>query len=206
MKPSKTQPLFAHDISLQSSYGTLIAGVDEVGRGPLAGPVVCCAVIMPLDEIIEGIFDSKKVTEKKREELAEKIKQKALAYHVAFVHENIIDEKNILNATKQCMCEAIMGLTQKPDVVVVDAVQGLHVPYKTYSLIKGDATSYNVAAASIVAKVERDHYMQSLAAQYPEYHFDKNKGYGTKEHMEALRTYGPTPVHRKSFIGFLQHG
>lgn len=206
MKPSKTLPLFAYDQSLQSTYGEMVAGVDEVGRGPLAGPVVCCAVIMPLNEMIEGIFDSKKVTEKKREELAEKIKQTALSYHVAFVNEKVIDEQNILNATKHCMEQAIMGLSVKPNVVVVDAVKGLKVPYTCHSIVKGDATSYNVAAASIVAKVERDHYMQTLAQIYPAYGFDKNKGYGTKEHMQALREIGASPVHRTSFLGFLQNG
>ncbi len=182
----------------------LIAGVDEVGRGPLAGPVCVAAVIMPLDDIIDGIDDSKKVSEKKRELLAEKIKEKAIAYKICMVEPEVIDEINILNATKLCMKNAIEGLEIKPDIVLVDAVDKLDVNVKTRAIIKGDALSYNIGAASILAKVERDNLMKEYAKTYPEYSFEKHKGYGTAVHIEALKKYGITKIHRKSFLKFLE--
>lgn len=184
----------------------LIAGVDEVGRGPLAGPVCVACVIMPLDEknLIDGIDDSKKVSEKKREELAAKIKEKAIAYSVFMVEPKVIDEINILQATKLCMKNAIEGMQVMPDIVLVDAIKSLDVSVPVRGIIKGDALSYSIGAASILAKVERDALMKKLAEKYPEYGFERNKGYGTKEHIEALKKFGITKNHRRSFLKFLE--
>ena len=184
---------------LLSEGVTLIAGMDEAGRGPLAGPVVAAAVIMPLDEIIPGVDDSKKVSEKKREILFEKIKEKAIAYKIVAVDEKTIDEINILEATKKAMKECVSGLSVRPEIVLVDAVKlDLGVPSK--AIIKGDALSYSIAAASILAKVYRDHLMESYDEIYPAYGFKKHKGYGTKAHIDAIKEIGPRPIHRRSFI------
>ena len=181
-----------------------IAGMDEVGRGPLAGPVCVACVIMPLDDLVDGIDDSKKVSEKKREVLAEQIKEKAIAYSVCMVDEQTIDKINILEATKLCMKQAIEKMSVKPDVVLVDAISKLDTDVEIRGIVKGDALSYNIGAASILAKVTRDHYMDDLAKEYPEYHFEKNKGYGTKEHIDALKEVGPCVYHRLSFLKFLE--
>ena len=186
-----------------SKGSTLIAGVDEVGRGPLAGPVVCAAVIMPLDNIIEGVDDSKKLSEKKREKLYDEILNVALAYSIEWVYEDEIDRINILNATKKCMARAINGLKIKPDVCLVDAIDKLDTNVKLTPIIHGDALSYNIGAASILAKVARDRFMVEQDKIYPEYGFARNKGYGTKVHMDALRGKGPCKIHRRSFIKFL---
>ena len=180
-----------------------IAGVDEVGRGPLAGPVCCACVIMPLDDIIEGIDDSKKVSEKKREKLFGLIKEKAIAYQIEFVDEKTIDEINILEATKKCMAKSINNMPIMPDIVLVDAVKNLDTEVATLPIIHGDALSYNIAAASILAKVTRDKLMVEYGKKYPQYGFEKHKGYGTKMHIDALKQYGPLSIHRKSFLGFL---
>ncbi len=182
----------------------IIAGVDEVGRGPLAGPVCVASVIMPLDDLIEGIDDSKKVSEKKRTALAELIKEKAIAYSVQMVSEEVIDEINILQATKLCMKQAIENLTLRPDVVLVDAIDKLDTDVNIRGIIKGDALSYSIGCASILAKVTRDEYMVQLSKEYPEYGFEKHKGYGTKVHIEALKKYGPCVHHRLSFLKFLE--
>lgn len=182
----------------------LVAGVDEVGRGPLAGLVVCACVIMPADCKIEGIDDSKKLSEKKRELLFDQIIENAVAYNIEYVFQDVIDEINILEATKLCMAKAINNLKIKPDVVLVDAVSGLDTDCELMPIIHGDALSYNIGASSIVAKVSRDRYMVELDKKYPQYGFAKNKGYGTKVHMDALREFGPCEFHRKSFIGFLE--
>lgn len=176
-----------------------IAGMDEAGRGPLAGPVVAAAVIMPLDDPIEGVDDSKKVSEKKREKLYDVIREKAIAYKIVAVDEKVIDEINILEATKKAMYACIDGLAIPPDVVLVDAVK-LKAKVPTRSIIKGDALSYSIAAASILAKVYRDRLMRDYDVLYPEYGFLKHKGYGTKEHTDALRKIGPCPIHRRTFI------
>ena len=178
-----------------------IAGVDEAGRGPLAGPVCTAAVIMPLEEnkLIPEINDSKKLTEKKREALYDKIISTALAYKIVLIDEKTIDQVNILNATKQGMKEAILGLNIKPELVLLDAVT-LDLDLESESIIKGDAKSYNIAAASILAKVTRDRLMLELDKIYPEYNFKKHKGYGTKEHIENLKKYGKCAIHRESFI------
>jgi len=176
----------------------LIAGVDEVGRGPLAGPVTAAAVILPEDFFLAGIDDSKKLTEKKRQEFAAIIRQEALAYNVAMIHADEIDEINIYEATKKAMKAAIVSLDPKPDFLLIDAMK-LDTPYPTDSIIKGDAKSISIAAASIVAKVARDEYMKELAINYPVYGFQQNMGYGTQEHLQAIKKHGITPYHRKSF-------
>lgn len=176
-----------------------VAGVDEVGRGPLAGPVVTAAVIMPLNDVIEGVDDSKKLSPKKREKLYDEILKKAIAVSVNEVSEKVIDEINILNATKLCMKTSIESLAVKPDVVLVDAVN-LDVGVKCVPIIKGDAKSYSIGAASIVAKVYRDRLMARYGETYKGYGFERNMGYGTKEHIEKLKEIGPCPIHRKTFI------
>lgn len=176
-----------------------ICGVDEVGRGPLAGPVTVAAYVTDFSRLTEGVNDSKKLSEKKREKLFSELKDNAVCYNVVSLDNNVIDKINILNATKQAMKQAIEGLTVKPDVVLIDAVE-LDIPYRTHSIIRGDALSYSIAAASIVAKVTRDRFMTELDAVFPEYGFASNKGYGSKKHIEALLKYGPTPLHRKTFI------
>ena len=180
----------------------LVAGIDEAGRGPLAGPVVCACVIMPLDEdsIIEGVNDSKKLSAKKRDILFDRIVEKATDYSVVEIDEATIDQINILNATKLGMKKALESLTQKPNVVLIDAVK-IDTNIKQENIVKGDAKSYTIACASILAKVHRDRLMQKLALEYPEYHFEKHKGYGTKEHIEALKKYGKCKIHRDTFIG-----
>ena len=188
----------------QEKGNFLIAGMDEVGRGPLAGPVCVACVIMPLDDIIDGVDDSKKISEKKRNELFEVIKEKAIAYHIEMVDERKIDEINILEATKLCMKNAVKNLTLKPDVVLVDAISKLDVDIPIRGIIKGDALSYSIGCASIIAKVTRDNFMCEIAKEYPEYCFEKHKGYGTKVHIEALKEIGPCEYHRLSFLKFLE--
>lgn len=177
-----------------------ICGCDEAGRGPLAGPVVVASVIMPLDDIIEGVDDSKKLTEKKREQLYSIIKEKAIDYKISIISEKEIDEFNILNATKKGMEEAINGLNIKPDFALVDAVKGLNLICDYLPIIKGDYLSYTIGCASILAKVTRDKIMLDYSKNYPNYHFEKHKGYGTKLHIEAIRKYGKCEIHRESFI------
>jgi len=182
----------------------LVGGADEVGRGPLAGPVVCAAIIMPKDCEIIGIDDSKKLSEKKREKLYDQIISQAIAYDIEYVFQDVIDEINILEATKYCMAKAINNLDPKPEIMLVDALNGLDIICPERALIHGDSLSYNIGAASIIAKVSRDRFMIEMDKKYPGYGFAKNKGYGTKEHMDALRKIGPCEIHRKSFLGFLE--
>ncbi len=179
-----------------------IAGIDEVGRGPLAGPVVCAAVIMPLndEDIIEGVDDSKKVSAKKREKLAAIIKEKAVCYCICRVEPDEIDRINILEATKKCMSQCIAGLETKPDTVLVDALKIDTHGAKCVPIIKGDAKSYSIGCASIIAKVYRDALMDEYAKEYPAYMFEKNKGYGTAAHIKAIKETGPCKIHRRSFI------
>lgn len=177
-----------------------ICGIDEAGRGPLAGPVVIAGVIMPKDSMIEGVNDSKKVSEKKREKLYDQIIEEAISYSVAIIGQDVIDDINILNATKQGVTEVVDGLDIKPDLILVDALTHINtrgIPYD--SIIKGDAKCYNIAAASILAKVTRDRIMRQWDEVYPEYGFIQHKGYGTVKHIEAIKQYGLTPIHRKSF-------
>ena len=178
-----------------------ICGIDEAGRGPLAGPVVVAAVIMPENSMLEGVNDSKKVSEKKREKLYEEITSNAIAWGVGIIEQKEIDDINILNATKKGLTTALMQLSEKPDIILVDALTGidtLGIPYQ--SIIKGDAKSYSIAAASIIAKVTRDRIMKEWDEIYPEYGFQKHKGYGTKLHIEAIRNKGICPIHRKTFV------
>ena len=178
-----------------------ICGIDEAGRGPLAGPVVVAAVVMPQDSFIEGVNDSKKVSEKKREKLYDEITSSAVAWGVAIIDQKEIDDINILNATKKGLTTALMELSEKPDMILVDALTGidtLGIPYQ--SIIKGDAKSYSIAAASIIAKVTRDRIMRQWDEIYPEYGFEKHKGYGTKAHIEVIKSNGICPIHRKTFV------
>lgn len=181
-------------------YG-LVAGIDEAGRGPLAGPVVCACVIMPLDDdkIIDGINDSKKLTPKKREALYDKIIETAIAFSIVEVDKDTIDSINILNATKLGMKRALESLKVKPATVLIDAVK-IDTDIKQVNIIKGDALSYNIAAASILAKVYRDRLMVELAKKYPNYMFEKHKGYGTALHIQLLKKYGKCDIHRETFI------
>ncbi len=183
---------------LQDQGCTFIAGIDEAGRGPLAGPVVVAGVIMPLDDIIPGINDSKKLSAKKRDALFDVIMQKAVDVQVAVVDHNQIDQLNILNATKLGMAQCIRGFS-RVDHVLIDAVK-LDALVPTTAIIHGDALSYSIAAASIVAKVTRDRLMLDYDKQYPQYNFAKHKGYGTKEHVKLLQEHGPCAIHRKTFI------
>ena len=179
----------------------LIAGVDEVGRGPLAGPVVCAAVIMALDtdKLVVGVDDSKKLSAKKREDLAFEIKLRAIAYNIVEVSPEKIDEINIVEATKLGMKEAVEGLNIRPDIVLTDGNMKIDIDIPQQSIVKGDALSYSIGAASIVAKVFRDDMMSEYDEWFPEYKFDKNKGYGTAEHIQAIKEHGLCAIHRRTF-------
>ncbi|MFT8319477.1 MAG: ribonuclease HII [Bacillus sp. (in: firmicutes)] len=190
--------LNTYENQLRTKGYTLIAGIDEVGRGPLAGPVVTAAVILPENFYLPGIDDSKKLSEKKREEFFESIQQEAIAIGIGIIHAEEIDQINIYEATKKAMLQAINDLTINPDYLLIDAMK-LTTPYPSQSIIKGDSKSITIAAASIIAKVTRDNMMKELDKQFPAYHFKKNMGYGTKEHLEALQIEGITSYHRKSF-------
>lgn len=193
--------LKAEELSMYSDKIQYICGIDEAGRGPLAGPVVVGAVILPKDSFIEGINDSKKISEKKREKIYEQILDEAIAYGVGIVDQKTIDEINILNATKLGLKKAIENLKVKPDIILVDALNNMDtcgIPYK--SVIKGDAKNYCIAAASIIAKVTRDRIMKEWDEIYPTYGFLKHKGYGTAAHIKAIKENGPCVLHRKSFI------
>ena len=186
----------------ERKYGELsvICGIDEVGRGPLAGPVVACAVILPKDCNILYLNDSKQLTEKKREELYSEITKKAAAVSTGCVPHDVIDKINILRATYLAMKQAVDGLGVRPDLLLVDAVHIPDIPYRQVGIIKGDARSVSIAAASIVAKVTRDHMMNEFDRLYPEYGFASNKGYGSEAHLKALKEFGPCPIHRRSFL------
>ena len=194
-----TKEIFDFDKSKLSKKIKLIAGMDEVGRGPLAGPVVTACVIMNYDEMVDGVFDSKQVTKKKREELYDQILAHAKAVSISLRDNVRIDEINILQATIESMKESYNNLVIKPDLLLIDAVK-LNVCKNEKSIIKGDATSYAIACASIVAKVYRDRLMADLAKTYPNYDFENNVGYGTQKHYEAIKKYGITPIHRLSFL------
>ena len=181
----------------------VIAGLDEVGRGALFGPVAAAAVILDLDRLPPGIDDSKKLTANQRERLADEIRKTAKDYSIAFVESTVVDKINILAATREAMAEAICGLKEKPSFLLCDAIflPGVEIPQR--GIIKGDCQSVSIAAASILAKVERDRFILQLAKEYPGYELEKNKGYGTARHLRALRQLGPTPLHRRSFRGVL---
>lgn len=179
---------------------TLICGVDEAGRGPLAGPVYAAAVILPRGLVIEGLDDSKKLTEKKREALFDPILEQAIAYGIAFATVEEIEERNILNATFLAMNRAIEKLSPAPELALIDGNRNTGITFPSRCVVKGDAKCADIAAASVLAKVSRDRYMLEMAARYPEYRFEQHKGYGTKLHYDMLRQYGPSPIHRMSFL------
>ena len=183
------------------SEGRVVAGIDEVGRGPLAGPVVTACVSIPMDRLVMGVDDSKKLSEKKREQLQPLLMAAAEYAETCFIGPEVIDEINILNATRRAMETCAAGFCAPRGLILVDAVKDLRLPCEQRALIHGDALSYMIGAASIVAKVARDRYMIELDAKYPMYGFARNKGYGTAEHIAALKKYGPCPEHRRSFIG-----
>ena len=186
---------------IEDSLGLhLICGVDEAGRGPLAGPVCAAAVILPEHLQIPGLNDSKKLTDKKRRELFPVIQQQAIAYGIGLASEAEIDEINILQATFLAMRRALEQLTVLPEIALIDGNRETDFGLPVKTVVKGDSLSANIAAASVLAKVTRDNIMVELAQQYPEYGFEIHKGYGTKAHYEALRTYGPSPIHRRSFL------
>lgn len=196
----RQEALWETEKRLKDAGYRFVAGVDEAGRGPLAGPVYAAAVILPEGARLDGINDSKKLSEKKREELFDKITVIAESYCIASVDEEIIDQVNILNATHMAMCSAVEGLSIPCDYVIVDgnSIKGLKTPHET--IVKGDAKSISIAAASILAKVSRDRYIKEMAGKYPQYGFEKHKGYGTKAHTDAILKYGICPIHRKTFL------
>ena len=197
-KVIETVDLLNYENNLYSSGINYIAGVDEVGRGPLIGPVVACACILPVNFYHKDIKDSKKLSEKKREEMYKIIKENAISIGLGIVSEKVIDEVNIYEATKIAMKEAIKNLNITPEHVLIDAMK-LELNIPSTSIIKGDAKSESIAAASIIAKVTRDHMLDEMDKEYPMYDLKNNKGYGTKKHLEALQTYGPCKYHRVSY-------
>ena len=178
----------------------ILCGVDEAGRGPLAGPVCAAAVILPRGTVIEGLNDSKKLSEKKREQLFDVICDTAVSYAIAFATVEEIEELNILHAAQLAMNRAIEELDPKPDLAIIDGNQAGDIRFPHETVVKGDASCISIVAASILAKVTRDRFMLDMAQQYPMYHFEKHKGYGTKDHYSALREFGPCPIHRPSFL------
>lgn len=196
-------PDYTYEKSAAENGYTVIAGTDEAGRGPLAGPVCAAAVILPQGLVIEGLNDSKKISEKKREKLYDVILEKAISYGIAFASHEEIDEINILNASQLAMRRAVAMLDPAPDLVLVDGNIARDFPMDTMPIVKGDALSMSIAAASILAKVTRDRYCEEMDRLYPDYHFAQHKGYPTKEHMDLVRTLGPCPLHRKTFLKFL---
>ena len=197
-------PDFSYEHAAQDKGYTLICGIDEAGRGPLSGPVVAAACILPLDVEIEGLNDSKKISAKKREKLFDIIREVAIDYAIGQASPEEIDHLNILNATMLAMRRAIAGLKTTPDFALVDGNCTRDFPIPAAAVVSGDALSCSIAAASILAKVTRDRLCLADDAAYPEYGFAKHKGYGTAEHIAALRTYGPTPTHRRTFLKFLE--
>ena len=210
MKPSEAERL--HTLTeLERGFwgrpGLLLAGMDEVGRGPLAGPVAAACVVLPAEPLLFYVNDSKKLSEKRREQLYYEITTASLGWATGWVGPDIIDEINILQATRRAFCQAFKKVNAPVTDVLVDALEGLDIPVRQHAYIHGDAISYLIGAASIVAKVERDRYMVEQDALYPGYGFARNKGYGTAEHIEALKRLGPCPIHRRSFIaGILGEG
>ena len=198
--------LYEYDEAVRNDY-SILCGVDEAGRGPLAGDVYAAAVILKKDAVIEGVNDSKKLSEKKREKLFDEIIEKSEAYCIATASVEEIDSINILQATMLAMTRAVKGLGITPDIALIDGNKAPEIDgVKTQAVIKGDATSASIAAASILAKVARDRYMKEIAEKYPQYAFEKHKGYGTKLHNELILEHGPSEVHRKTFLRKLLNG
>jgi len=196
----KYQTMSVFDNKYREHKNFLIAGIDEAGRGPLAGPVVAAACILDPLKPIYGLDDSKKLSKKKRESLFDEIIQNAISFHVSMVENDIIDDINILNATKIAMVECVDKISVKPDLLLIDAVNLQDTGIKVIPIIKGDSLSLSIAAASILAKVTRDRLMKAYSLKYPGYGFENNKGYGTKEHYEGISKNGITPIHRKTFL------
>lgn len=192
--------LWTLEDEIYNSGVSLLCGVDEAGRGPLAGPVCAAAVILPRDIDIPGLNDSKKLSEKQRESLYDIIIRESLSYGIAFSTVEEIEQLNILQATFLAMNRAISQLSLKPELALIDGNRSTGIDMPSQCVVKGDSRCADIAAASILAKVTRDRYMYELAQEYPQYHFEKHKGYGTKLHYEAIREYGPSPVHRMSFL------
>lgn len=176
-----------------------VAGVDEAGRGPLAGPVVSAAVVFPVKAVIEGLDDSKKLTARKRVELFPKIKEEAIAFEVSVVNAEVIDKVNILQATRLAMKQAVERLLYSPDLLLIDGNQKIESPIEQWTIVKGDAKSFSIAAASVLAKVTRDRIMEDFHRLYPQYEFSQHKGYGTKQHCDLIVEHGPCPIHRHTF-------
>lgn len=196
-------PDYTYELEALDAGYTVVCGTDEAGRGPLAGPVCAAAVILPQGLVIEGLNDSKKISEKKREKLFDIICQEAVSYGIAFASAEEIDTINILNASQLAMRRAVAMLDPKPDFVLVDGNIARDFEMTAKPIVKGDALSMSIAAASILAKVTRDRYCMEMDEAYPEYHFAAHKGYPTKEHMDLVRELGPCPLHRKTFLKFL---
>ncbi len=196
----RIKEMLVYEQELNNLGYTHVAGVDEAGRGPLCGPVVAAAVILPINLFIEGVNDSKKLSEKKREKIYEELtNNKEIFYGIGISDIDVIEEVNILNATKLAMKQAIDNLRVKPDFVIIDGNQNIDIEIQSNTLISGDSKSASIAAASIIAKVTRDRMMQVYDKEYPEYNFSKNKGYGTKAHIDAIKKYGLCSIHRPSF-------
>ena len=200
---SMKRNLFDYEIRAHDKGYKIIAGVDEAGRGPLAGPVVAAAVILNKDMDLEDIDDSKKISAKKRAELFPKIQR--MAHGIAVIDQEIIDEINILQAARLAMKQAVEKLIISPDILLIDGNQKIDYPIEQWTIIKGDAKSSSIAAASILAKVTRDHIMEDYHREYPLYEFTRHKGYGTQRHRELIAIYGPCPIHRKTFKGVSEH-
>ena len=200
MRETEIVDLWAYEYAAFSDGYKLVCGIDEAGRGPLAGPVCAAAVILPPDCRIEGLNDSKKLTDKRRRELYDVIVENAVAYGIAFASHQEIDEINILQATFLAMERAIQKLSPQPELALIDGNRTKDFGLPVRTIVKGDSLSASIAAASILAKVTRDRLMEEYDAQYPQYGFAVHKGYGTKRHYEALREFGPSPIHRKTFL------
>ena len=195
--------LLEYELKARGRGYRIIAGVDEAGRGPLAGPVVAAAVVLNKKKELEGLDDSKKLSPKRREKLFKEILE--MPYGVAFIGHEIIDEINILQATKLAMKQAVEKLIMRPDILLIDGNQKINSPIEQWTIIKGDAKSFSIAAASILAKVTRDQIMEEYHHQYPQYEFSRHKGYGTQRHRELIVRLGPCPIHRKTFRGVSEH-
>lgn len=193
-----------YETELYQKGKTFIAGIDEVGRGPLAGPVMTCAVILPKDCNVLGINDSKKLSSSQRENICTQLKQVAIDISISKVEADEIDKINILQSVYKSMKQSVNNLNTKPDIVLVDAVSIPNINVEQLSIVKGDAKSISIAAASIIAKVTRDKLMDEYSKKYPEYGFERNKGYGTKEHIDAIKEYGLCPIHRRTFVKNLE--
>ncbi len=197
--------LWDYEIKAGKKGYRLIAGVDEAGRGPLAGPVVAAAVVLPADAFLQGLDDSKKLSPAKREELFPKIQTQAIAYGVAVVSPEVIDEINILQAALLAMKQAVEQLKPVPDLLLIDGNQKINSTLDQWAIVKGDSKSLSIAAASVLAKVTRDHIMQDYHQLYPQYEFARHKGYGTKLHRDLIAEHGPCPIHRSTFKGVTEY-